>query len=73
MEEIYLDIWFYDLPSDWQEDISHIKKSDYGITDDIEGTEECDQYYEYYDNAVSYWWDSLSYETKLAIYEKENQ
>ena len=71
MKEIELDIWFYDLPAGWQEEITGIKLSDYGVTDENDGTYEADPCYEFFDNAVSYWWDCLDYDEKLAIYERE--
>ena len=60
MKEIDLDIWFYDLPACWQEEITGINLSHYGD-------------YEFFDNAVSEWWDCLDYNEKLAIYEKEEK
>ena len=73
MKEIDLDIWFYDLPACWQEEITGIKLSHYGVTDENDGTYEADPYYEFFDNAVSEWWDCLDYNEKLAIYEKEEK
>ena len=78
MKEIELDVWFYNLPAGWQEEISGIKLSDYWVTDENDGTYEDDDpyydyYYEFFDNAVSYWWDCLDYDEKLAIYNRENR
>ena len=66
MKEIDLDIWFYDLPAAWQEEITGIKLTDYSATDDPK-----DPDYEYFDNAVADWWDELFYEEKWYIYERE--
>lgn len=68
MKEIELDIWFYDLPAAWQEEITGINLTDYSATDDPK-----DPDYEYFNNAVSYWWDCLDYAEKLAIYEIETE
>lgn len=68
MKEIELDIWFYDLPAAWQEEITGINLTDYSATDDPK-----DPDYEYFDNAVANWWDELDYADKLAIYERETK
>ena len=68
MKEIELDIWFYDLPAAWQEEITGIKLTDYSATDDPK-----DPDYEYFDNAVADWWDELLYEEKRYIYERETK
>lgn len=68
MKEIELDIWFYDLPAFWQEEITGIKLTDYFATDDPK-----DPDYEYFDNAVADWWDSHDYAEKLTIYERETE
>lgn len=70
MKEIELDIWFYNLPASWQEEITGISRSHYGVDADAE-TYDDDICYEYFDNAVAGWWDDQDYETKVAIYEKE--
>ena len=71
MEELDLDNWFFCLPADWQEKITGIKRGDYGITDEIDGTPKCDRFYEKYDNAVSDWWYDLVCEEKQYIYDRE--
>lgn len=68
MREIDLDLWFYDLPACWQEEITGIRLTDYFATDDPK-----DPCYEFFDNAVSYWWDCLDYDEKLAIYKNETK
>ena len=68
MREIELDIWFYDLPASWQEEITGISLTDYNATDDPQ-----DPDYEYFDNAVADWWDSHDYDGKLAIYVRETE
>ena len=68
MKEIELDIWFYDLPAAWQEEITGIKLTDYSATDDPK-----DPDYEYFDNAVADWWDSHNFDEKLAIYIRETE
>lgn len=71
MKGIELDLWFFALASVRQEEITGIKRVDYGITDEIDGTCACDYLYEEFDEDVAYWWDSHDYEQKLAIYLKE--
>lgn len=71
MKEIDLDLWFYDLPADWQEEISGITREHYGITEENDGTPEADVCYEFFDNAVGDWWDTHTYEEKLAIYQEQ--
>ena len=71
MKELDLDNWFFSLPAGWQEEITGIKLSEYGITVDNDGTYEVDPYYEAFDNAVADWWDELDYEEKRYIYERE--
>lgn len=66
MKEVNLDLWFFDLPACWQESITGISLAHYDATDDP-----TDPDYQYFDNAVAEWWDSHSYEAKLAIYERE--
>ena len=68
MKEIELDIWFYNLPAVWQEEITGIKLTDYSANEDEENPD-----YEYFDNAVADWWDSHDYDEKLAIYEREEK
>lgn len=68
MREIELDLWFYDLPASWQEEITGISLADYDATDDPQ-----DPDYEYFDNAVADWWDSHDYDGKLAIYVRETE
>lgn len=70
MKEIDLDIWFYDLPACWQEEITGIQRSHYDVDTDAESPDD-DICYEFFDNAVAGWWNDLDYETKLSIYEKE--
>ena len=67
MREFDLDIWFYNLPAAWQEEITGISRADYNV--DINET--WDECYEFFDNAVAGWWDDQDYETKLKIYERE--
>ena len=71
MKEIELDIWFYDLPACWQEEITGITREHYGLTDENDGTPEGDACYEFFDNAVADWWNDQDYETKLKIYKGE--
>ena len=73
LKEIELDVWFFNLPAQWQEEITGIKLSDYGVTDENNGTYEADPYYEFFDNAVAGWWDNLNYEKKLSIYKNEEK
>ena len=68
MREIELDLWFYDLPASWQEEITGISLGHYNATDDPQ-----DPDYEYFDNAVADWWDSHDYDEKLAIYVRETE
>ena len=56
MNEIDLDIWFYDLPACQQMDIIGFHFATY----------------EKFHEIVNNWWDELDYENKLLIYEMEN-
>ena len=71
MKETELDDWFFNLEAGWQEEITKILRKDYGITEETDGTEECDLFYEMYDSAVADWWDGLNYRVKALIYERE--
>lgn len=62
MEEILLDLWFFNLPACQHKDIT-------GIYIDEDVATETD--YVRFDLAVSDWWDALSYWKKLAIYRNE--
>lgn len=72
MEEIYLDLWFYDLPACWQEEITGITREHYNVGSDAESPDD-DICYEFFDNAVAGWWDEQDYDTKLTIYTRENR
>ena len=56
MNEIDLNIWFYDLPACQQMDIIGFHFATY----------------EKFHEIVNNWWDELDYENKLLIYEMEN-
>lgn len=62
MNEIELDNWFFNLPADWQSDITKVP---------IDMDTATDAVYEKFDSAMEDWWDSHTYEEKLAIYERE--
>lgn len=62
MNEIELDNWFFNLPTCWQSEITHIS-----INEDTATTTD----YVRFDFAITEWWDSHTYEEKLAIYERE--
>lgn len=62
MNAIELDDWFFNLPARWQMDITGIYMNEDLATDIT---------YERFDNAVTEWWDSHSYEEKLCIYKNE--
>ena len=64
MNEIDLDNWFFSLPACQQMDITGIFFNEDTAIDET---------YDAFDLAVADWWDDQDYETKLAIYEKENQ
>lgn len=64
MKEIELDDWFFNLPACWQMDITAIYMNEDAASDAD---------YERFDNAVTEWWDSQDYETKLAIYKNEEK
>lgn len=64
MKEIELDDWFFNLPACWQMDITAIY-----MNEDVAS----DADYERFDNAVTEWWDDLSYEEKLYIYKNETK
>ena len=49
------------------------KVTSFEITEETDGTEECDLFYEMYDSAVADWWDGLSYSVKVLIYERETR
>lgn len=67
---VRMDIWFYNLPASWQEEITGIMRADYNVDSDAE-TYDDDVCYEFFDNSVAEWWDSHTYEEKLAIFERE--
>ena len=62
MEEILLDLWFFNLPACWQSKITGIF---------IDENEVTDADYEEFDGAVADWWDSHDYEEKLDVYIRE--
>lgn len=62
MKEVELDNWFFSLPACWQMDITAIY-----INEDFA----TDADYEKFDNAIAEWWDSLTHDEKVAIYENE--
>lgn len=64
MEKIELDDWFFNLDACWQMDITGIYMNEDTATDAD---------YERFDNAVADWWDDLSYEDQLSIYENETK